>query len=942
MSGDDHSATPLKNPTLTPKAIIHQKFGDKACYTVEEVEVSSANECPGLAIPQKTPCLFRCRLHLPDFCVVSDACRRKKEAEQSAAELALRKLGDDTNTSNAPVLDASEELVSRLKYLFSDQFLSKPNPLSSHMKAASRREGELNSLVPVSVLIALDTKLINLCKSMNPMVDVYPVLALPLIRRAVSSLLDFLVISNDQLWIRRQKPYPSELIESLSNDVTESENQWVEATYIPPSVNVPVQQVRVNIFSRAYYLDSIAHELGAPDASKIFISRTIGKASSEMRLYFLASETCSLDTLSDSPGLKDSVYDKKFNMRASFLFGQEVYGTAILASIGYTWRSADLFYEDVTLRTYFRLLVGKMPSGLYKLSRDSLLAAELPEVFTTRTHWRGLLPRELLCTLCRQYRLSEPTFSVMFESLEPAKETHESCKKLKVKDTNVEIDGNGTSVVANGKHAVVSEGKVRCEVTLFSKSQQLLLRCLPKESYKKQSDAVQNASLRVLSWLNVYFMQPDILSEKLTSFGATSGIHFEKSQFLKEFNLYQSIHDLWLKASPRRGSFLSHINQQSNIPRHDIEKLVIEGPETGAAPSNGSLACIKYNVFLVSEVEKHHLESSDEFEFEIGTGSVIPNIEAVVLQMVVEQSACLNSELPPHEFILAAANDPSKALPTLSTETCYLKYSISLLQITEPLEDRIEQALFSPPLSKQRLGFALRHIAESSATSLIDFGCGSGSLLDSLIDCKTSLETVVGVDLSRKGLIRAAKVLNSKLVRIDGVVPMSNVNSITLYEGSITTFDSRVYGFDIGTCLEVIEHMEEDQACLFGDMVLSSFCPKILIVSTPNYEYNVILQKHDLSKQEDDENDNSQLHSCKFRNHDHKFEWTREQFRRWATDLASSHAYTVEFDGVGGVAGVEPGFASQIAVFRRSNEEQINSVNPQHEYDILWEWQASS
>lgn len=40
----------------------------------------------------------------------------------------------------------------------------------------------------------------------------------------------------------------------------------------------------------------------------------------------------------------------------------------------------------------------------------------------------------------------------------------------------------------------------------------------------------------------------------------------------------------------------------------------------------------------------------------------------------------------------------------------------------------------------------------------VDFGCGSGSLLDSLLDHATSLEKIVGVDISRKGLTRAAKV----------------------------------------------------------------------------------------------------------------------------------------------------------------------------------------
>lgn len=50
---------------------------------------------------------------------------------------------------------------------------------------------------------------------------------------------------------------------------------------------------------------------------------------------------------------------------------------------------------------------------------------------------------------------------------------------------------------------------------------------------------------------------------------------------------------------------------------------------------------------------------------------------------------------------------------------CSLQYSITLLRVTEPLEDRMEQALFSPPLSKQRVEYALQHIKESCATSLV-------------------------------------------------------------------------------------------------------------------------------------------------------------------------------------------------------------------------------
>jgi hypothetical protein len=53
-------------------------------------------------------------------------------------------------------------------------------------------------------------------------------------------------------------------------------------------------------------------------------------------------------------------------------------------------------------------------------------------------------------------------------------------------------------------------------------------------------------------------------------------------------------------------------------------------------------------------------------------------------------------------------------------ESCFLEFTVKVLQVTEPLEDRMEKALFSPPLSKQRVEFAVRHINELHATTLVN------------------------------------------------------------------------------------------------------------------------------------------------------------------------------------------------------------------------------
>jgi small RNA 2'-O-methyltransferase len=135
--------------------------------------------------------------------------------------------------------------------------------------------------------------------------------------------------------------------------------------------------------------------------------------------------------------------------------------------------------------------------------------------------------------------------------------------------------------------------------------------------------------------------------------------------------------------------------------------------------------------------------------------------------------------------------------------------------------------------------------------------------------------------------------------------------------------------------------MEEDQASLCGNVILSAFCPKVLIVSTPNYEYNPILQRSGMPNKEDEPEENTG--PCKFRNHDHKFEWTRRQFQSWATDLAVKHNYSVEFNGVGG-SGEEPGYASQIAVFRNltQDREAVLRKDQDQPYELLWEWPNES
>ena len=86
----------------------------------------------------------------------------------------------------------------------------------------------------------------------------------------------------------------------------------------------------------------------------------------------------------------------------------------------------------------------------------------------------------------------------------------------------------------------------------------------------------------------------------------------------------------------------------------------------------------------------------------------------------------------------------------------------------------------------------------------------------------------------------------------------------------------------------MIEHLDPEPLARFGEVLLGGCRPAHALVSTPNREYNAVWHP------------TLPLSELPLRNADHRFEWTREQMRRWAEPLARTHGYDVRFVGVGG------------------------------------------
>lgn len=382
------------------------------------------------------------------------------------------------------------------------------------------------------------------------------------------------------------------------------------------------------------------------------------------------------------------------------------------------------------------MLLGKAPDGHYKLSREAILAAELPTVFTARSNWRGPLPKELLCVFCRLHRLLEPLFSVKtIDSSETL--PSDACKKIKLPEVAIEAKmGNG---LVTTEESLDKSSAFKCEVKILSRRQDVVLECFSDNTYKKESDAIQNVALKVLTWFSEYFKNLDLPIEKLTSFALAHNVIIHPINFSREFATLVSIYD------PKQ-SYRPHLKDESGVILFNVE-----GDDSGVFPSHGSLACISYVVKLAREGEpvKEVIESKVDFEFEIGTGAAVSQLEAAVTQLSVNQAAQFITVLPSRDLLFAAASQSAKDFAKLSLGVlhaisvafllphleflscnlvmaclflpakCSLEYYLKVLGVTEPLEDRMEQALFSPPLSKQRVEFAVRHINESRSTSLV-------------------------------------------------------------------------------------------------------------------------------------------------------------------------------------------------------------------------------
>ena len=208
---------------------------------------------------------------------------------------------------------------------------------------------------------------------------------------------------------------------------------------------------------------------------------------------------------------------------------------------------------------------------------------------------------------------------------------------------------------------------------------------------------------------------------------------------------------------------------------------------------------------------------------------------------------------------------------------------------------REEESIEAPlKLWEQRVAAVLSTLRESGAKAVVDLGCGEGKLLRALLEDR-SFERIVGMDVSWRTLELAGKRLHLEQL------PPAQKSRIQLMHGSLLYKDKRLNGFDAAVVAEVVEHLDAPRLAAFERVIFEQAQPQTVLVTTPNAEYNPLFPS---------------LPSGRFRHKDHRFEWTRSEFQRWASQNAHRFGYKVRFLPIGPVDSIA-GPPSQMGVFEK-------------------------
>ncbi|KAG9128083.1 hypothetical protein FRC07_005225 [Ceratobasidium sp. 392] len=263
---------------------------------------------------------------------------------------------------------------------------------------------------------------------------------------------------------------------------------------------------------------------------------------------------------------------------------------------------------------------------------------------------------------------------------------------------------------------------------------------------------------------------------------------------------------------------------------------------------------------------------------------------------------------------------------------------------------------FIPPLAHERQRWIMETLRLNNARSVLDIGCGEGSLLSALCSSASSipsdppdshlstpirdlfLERVAALDIDPDVIDDAVHAATSNCEPHylapwgsgeDGWYIRWAPLEASVWQGGLEVLNSEFYKFDAIVSTEVIEHVPESILPAFSYVLLEQYRPRLLVLTTPNFTFNARFHPPGVPRK--GYLDPTGKTTRVFRHSDHKREWTVPEFTEWCQEAACLHGYNVTLDGVGVPTEPDPfdrelGYASQTAVFVR-REPGVESLS---------------
>ncbi|WAR31944.1 HENMT-like protein [Mya arenaria] len=199
--------------------------------------------------------------------------------------------------------------------------------------------------------------------------------------------------------------------------------------------------------------------------------------------------------------------------------------------------------------------------------------------------------------------------------------------------------------------------------------------------------------------------------------------------------------------------------------------------------------------------------------------------------------------------------------------------------------------VFEPRLYIQRYCYVKQELAKHNVKSVVDFGSAECKISRFLVQIPT-VERIALVDLDKKLLEQ--HMYSVRPLTTDYLNRKDVTTDVDIYHGSVTDLDKCIVGFEAVSMVEIIEHLVSDVLSAAVTMVFGQLQPRVVVVTTPNSDFNVLFPNF-----------------SGFRHWDHKCD-----------RVASRYGYSVDYGGVGlPPEGSEHlGMCSQAATFVRQRE----------------------